>query len=799
MKYYVICFAFIVTSICKAQECTFTLLGELSDFHDGTPISAASIYIKNTDRYVTSDFDGKFKIENLCKENLTLVISHIGCETKTVNYMIQSDVFKSIDLEHHIEELDEVAVKGLGTKKESITAQETVLKSEVIERYSAASLGDVLKNIPGVSSINLGNTIVKPMINGMHSSRVLIINNSVRLQDQEWGIEHAPNIDINSADQISVIKGSGTLAYGGDAIGGIVVIKPANPILKDTLFGKTILGVQTNGRGYNMVTKLNKFYESGWYANIQGSYKKSGDFKAPDYYLTNTGMKSTGLATRLGKKNFETGFEVYYSFINNEIGILRSAHIGNLFDLRRSINSGQPFVINDFSYDINVPKQDIIHHIGKVNYYRRFQNFGKFNFQYDYQNNRRKEFDIRIGDRKKIPAVDLLLQTHSVQTGLRLDSNLDRIYNFGFLGRFQDNFATPDTGIRRIIPDYKKYDFGVFATTEWKLNDALALDAGIRYDFNLIDAKKFYLKSRWNSQGYDEDFSDIIIEEFSTQLLTNPKFDYHNISASAGMKYELNNKNQFILNYNLASRPPNASELFSDGLHHALARIEIGDIRFDKEVANRFSTSYEYTSKKFKLLTEVFYNRIQDYIYLRPFKDELDNRGAYGVWIYEQTDAELFGIDVSTTYEFTNNLKWQNKSSLIKGYDLKTDLPLIDIPSFNTVNQLTYSNKKWHNFKATLISEWVSEQNEYPNFNYEVLDQLTEELFEVDISTPPPAYHLLHFNSEVTVKTCKKTNLNIALGINNIFNTSYRNYLNGLRYYADDIGRNVTLQLKLNY
>lgn len=799
MRIYVFALLILSSAYSFSQECNYTFSGEILDFHNKVPISGAAIYIKALNTYVSSDIDGKFTIENLCAGELTLVISHIACETKTETFNVTQNVFKNITLEHHVEELGEVSVKTDASQPETKTAQETILKLNTIEKYSSQSLGDVLKEVPGVSSINTGNTIVKPMINGLHSSRILIMNNGVRLQDQEWGIEHAPNIDINSAHQISVIKGSGALQYGGDAVGGVIVLKPNRVINKDTLFGRTIIGGQSNGRGYNATSSLNKSFKTGWFANIQGSYKRNGDFESPDYSLTNTAMESNGMALRFGKKSFESGFEAYYSFINNNMGILRTSHIGNLFDLRRAINTGLPFVIDDFSYDINVPNQDITHHLAKINYYKRFQNFGKFNFQYDYQNNRRKEFDVRVGDRKKIPAVDLLLQTHTVLADLSLDSNLDRVYNFGLLGRYQDNFASPETGVRRIIPDYVKYDFGVYATTAWKLNDALVVDAGLRYDFNRIDAKKFYLKSRWNDQGYDVDFPDLVIADFPTQLLTNPKFDYHNISASAGLKYNLNTKNEFILNYSLASRPPNASELFSDGLHHALARFELGDIRFDKEIANRFSGSYTYTNQKFKLLTELFYNRIQDYMYLRPFSDDLDNRGAFGVWVYEQTNAELFGIDVNATYQFTDHFKWQNKSALIKGYDLKTDLPLIDIPSFNTVNQITYTKKDWYNFSASLKSEWVFEQNEYPDFNYEVIDQLTEQRFEVDISSPPPAYHLLHFNTEATFNTSQNTRLNIALGINNICNTTYRNYLNGLRFYADEVGRNITLQLKLNY
>lgn len=799
MKQFIFAVAIAFLGFGYAQDCNYTFLGELTDFHDGTPIISATIFIKEQDKYLTSDFDGKFKIEHLCEGPLTLTISHVSCEIKTVSYSIESNTSKKITLEHHTEELNEVSIVGLSNRKETKTAQETVINEKALSKYSALSLGDALKEVAGVSSLNTGNTIVKPMINGLHSSRLLILNNNVRLQDQEWGIEHAPNIDINSAGQISVIKGSGALAFGGDAIGGVIVINPERIIVKDTLYGKTSIGGQTNGRGYNISSTLNKNYSSAWFTQVQGSYKRNGDFTAPDYNLTNTGLESKGFSARFGKKKFESGFEMHYSYLNNQIAILGASHIGSIFDLESAINSGQPVLVRDFSYDIDAPKQDITHHLAKASYYKRFKNFGKVNLQYDYQSNQRLEFDRRIGDRRNIPAIDLTLQTHTILADVNLDANLARKVNFGFMGRYQDNFANPDTGVRRLIPDYQKYDFGVYTTTEWKVNTNLVFDAGLRYDFNRIDAKKFYLRSRWEERGYDVDFSDIIIEEFATQLLTNPIFEYHNISASAGVKYDLNSRSYISGNYALSSRPPNVSELFSDGLHHSAARFEIGDLRFNQEVANRVSATYAYNTSKLNFLAEVFYNTIRDFIYLRPFDFILTNRGPFPLWEYQQTNAEMFGIDLTTTYQLSDALELLNKTAFIKGYDLKTNLPLIDIPSVNTTNQITYTNKAWYNFLASLKSEWVFEQNEFPDFDFEVENQLTGEQIPIGISQPPPAYHLLHFSSEATFAVNENTSLNVRFAINNLLNTTYRNYLNRLRFFADDLGRNISLQLQLNY
>ncbi|TBN17404.1 TonB-dependent receptor [Hyunsoonleella pacifica] len=789
-----------IFSTVHTQNCNYTFIGEVIDFHDNTPMSGATVHIETLNRYTVADINGKFSIKDLCNGKLILVISHIGCETKRVEIHIIGDSYEKILMEHHTEELDEVSVKSNAVAKTTITGQETVIKSETLTRYSSLSLGDALKEVPGVSSINTGNTIVKPIINGMHSSRVMILNNGVRLQDQEWGIEHAPNIDINSANQISVIKGAGALAYGGDAIGGVVVINPSRALRKDTLYGRTISSWQSNGLGYNTSSTLNKNYKSGWFAQVQGSIKGNGDFKAADYNLTNTGSQSKGFTARFGKNKFQSGFEAYYSYLDNEIGILRSAHIGSIKSLANSINAARPLFVEDFSYNISQPKQEVSHHLFKASYYKRFKNFGKVDVQYDYQNNHRFEFDIRRGGRSIKPAIDLQLQTHTISLNAKKDNNLERKYSFGLLARYQDHFANPDTGVRRLIPDYDKYDFGGYLATEWKLNDRFIVDAGLRYDFSRIDAKKFYRTSAWEDRGYDIEFPELVIEVLRNQVLTDPTFDYHNISGALGVKYNFNANNYFLGNYTRSSRAPNPSELFSDGLHHSAARIEIGDLRIDSERSNRISGTYGYVSSKLNFQLESYYNQINNFIYIVPSPLGIVPliRGPFPIWEYIQTDAWFFGIDMNLNYQIAAQWNASHKSSFIKAYDKIADLPLIDIPPFTTLNSITYSNKNWHKFNASLNSEWAFEQNEFPyEFNYTV-PIANEDDIDVDLS-PPPGYHLMHFQSEITLPVFKQSSLNIRFSVDNIFNKSYRNYLNRLRFFADDLGRNFRLQLQLNY
>ncbi|WBX74708.1 TonB-dependent receptor [Tenacibaculum pacificus] len=802
MNFKSIVLMFLLWSYCSitiAQNCAYTLSGLVDDFHDKSPIVGATVFVKNQNKYTTTDVNGKFTINNLCKGVITIEISHLACDSKTLTLNINENIYKIIDLEHHIEELNEVNLKaktGLKTK----IAQETLINANTLEKFSSKSLGDAIKNIAGVSSINTGSTIIKPVINGLHSSRVLISFNNVRLQDQEWGIEHAPNIDVNAAETVSVIKGANALEYGGDAIGGVVIVNPSKVIInKDTLYGKTILSQQSNGRLLNFTTRLQKNFAKGLYINGQASYKRSGDFKAPDYYLTNTGIAAKAFTIGTGYKNFDKGFELFYSHLINKIGILSASHVGSASDLKDAINSDTPLKISDFSYTINNPKQQVTHQLFKASFYKRFKGLGKLSLQYDFQRNNRLEFDIRRGDNKNLAATDLLLKTHAFKANLNIDSKSFSSYKFGIAGSSQNNFPDPATKVKRIIPDYNKYTFSSYGIGDFKLENIL-LSAGVRYDFERINAKKYYQNSRWESLGYQNSFSHFIIEKDlqGSQLLVNPVFTYHNISTSLGVSYNINEKSSLLANYGLANRAPNASELFSDGLHHSASRIELGDLRLQTETSSRFSATYKFNHKKLNFSTEGFYNLIDNFIYIEPSGTELTQRGTFVIWDYKQINAVLFGVDTNINYQLNENIGISNKSSFIKGKDTSSKRNLVDIPPFKTVTQFTFNKMSWLNFHASVESEYNAKQNNFPNNNFEVFIPQTNTHELVDISTPPNAYHLLNFSSGVKFNL-SETNIGLTFSVDNMLNTSYRNYLNKQRYFTDDLGRNFNIQIKINY
>ena len=798
MKTWFIMFALVfVQSTVQAQKCNGVISGIVSDYHDKTILEGASItVVGNRELVFYTDDKGFFKIPGLCNGSYELEIYHPECQTVFMKVNLETSLDLNILLEHHLEELEEVKVVGNKITKTNSAVEET-LDVKTIEQFGSASLGDALKEINGISSLNTGANIVKPTIHGLSGSRVMVLNNGVRMQDMEWGAEHAPNVDVNAAGSISVIKGASALQYGGDAIGGVILIEQNRFQKKDSLFGKTILTGILNGRGGKVNTDLVKTYKNGWFVKGQASFKKLGDQEAPDYILSNTGVNEIGASLHFGKENFTSGWRGSYSYFNTEIGILTASHIGSVDDLIRAINDDEPTVVEPFTYSISSPRQEVTHHLGKFKYYKRFEGLGKLNVQYDYQSNRRYEYDIRTGDDKYKPSIDLKLTTHTLSTDFKIDSNSDYKMVFGVMGRYQDNFANPDTGVRRLIPDFEKMDAGVFSVIQYDLGNGLNFDGGIRYDYSKIDAKKYYRTSRWEERGYDEDFSDIIIRETgSSQYLTNPVFDYHNVSGTLGVKYKPDNQNTFTLNYALSNRAPNASELFSDGLHHSAARIELGDLRITSETSHKASLSISKEGDSWGYTLEPYANFINDFIYLEPTDVEYTVRGAFPVWEYHQTNASIIGLDLSLYSNWTKHWKTDHKFSLTKGKDTSEDEPLINIPAANIRNKVSYTTP-WKNLEVGLESKYVFKQNETPADIYVYSPEAGEDVL-LEINSAPAAYHILSLNSSMDFNFDKST-LTVSLIGTNILDVTYRDYLNRLRYFADDLGRNIILQFKLNY
>jgi|GEM_PF-3615559 len=103
--------------------------------------------------------------------------------------------------------IGEIVVTGV-RQQASINSVSNKIDESLIDRSMGKSLASILEHVSGVSSIQTGTTVAKPVINGMYGNRILIVNNGARQTGQQWGVDHAPEIDQNSSGSIEVIKGA---------------------------------------------------------------------------------------------------------------------------------------------------------------------------------------------------------------------------------------------------------------------------------------------------------------------------------------------------------------------------------------------------------------------------------------------------------------------------------------------------------------------------------------------------------------------------------------------------------------
>ena len=372
--------------------------------------------------------------------------------------------------------------------------------------------------------------------------------------------------------------------------------------------------------------------------------------------------------------------------------------------------------------------------------------------------------------------------------------------NTGFLVRYQNNDAIVNTGANTLIPDYNKYEVGTYAILDFAINETSEFSAGIRYDYSNIKARKWYVESDWTALNYD-----VLFPEFDTgivdglELLTRPEFSFNNFSTNLGYSKRFGEDYSFLFNYGLAQRMPNPSELFSGGLHHSAARIEIGFLTINKETANKFILSLEKNNEDFGFSISPYYKQINGFTQLIPTGIKTTIRGAFPVWEYHQVEARIFGVDVDINKKLASHFKYKGSLSVLQGDDLTNENPLIHMPSANFSNSIRYSNNDFHQLKIGVHQKTVLQQNRFPDYNFTTLNPVTQQQVFVDISATPPSYTLFGFSSSAVFNPFKKGSMEVGFTIDNLFNVSYRENLNRLRYFADDLGRNYNLKIKINY
>ncbi|CAN5388954.1 TonB-dependent receptor [soil metagenome] len=757
----------IVSFALHAQaDCTLKLSGQVIDSETKQPLPFANVFIKGITKGSVATAEGNFMIESICAGRYVFECSFVGYHTVLVEFNMTSDAVHNFTLSPESTTMNEIVVKGEKEDNRPLVSQlKTEIKGENLIKARGESLGEALKSVTGVYTLQSGPTIFKPVIHGMHSNRILIFNNGVRQEGQQWGSEHAPEIDPFVATQLSVIKGAASIRYGSDAIGGVILVEPASlPDSKGISGEVKVVGASNNGMGVLSGILQGGFDKklSGLSWRVQGTYRRAGNSKTPGYYIENSGFEEINFSSALSYKHNNSGGEVYYSQFNTRLGIFSGTHAESVADLKAAIERPEPITPSYFSYSIDRPYQQVQHDLFKGSVYHVFKNESRLDVVFASQQDVRSEYDYVPLSGRLNPELYLKLVSHTLDIIYKHKAVNKYSGMVGFNGITQGNVRQYEM----LIPNFRNYGGGLFYIGKWT-SDRLTLEAGTRFDYRWLRA--------------------YTLDNNTAQVIT-PTWEFNNLTGTIGSQYYIKPNLSWTVNVGTAWRAPSINELLSQGVHQSAVAYEIGNPNLHSERAYNFTSSLHFEGKRLHVELGLYNNIIDGYIFLKPDLQFIHTvRGSYPTFTYTQVDAVFRGVDLSGTYDLTDSLSFTSKISLLYAYNNTIDDYLQLIPANRFENSLRYGLGSHGSFKNLYIGVtdiYVMRQQRVPANS--------------DYLEPPPDYMLVNANLGFSLPLGKHL-MNVSLSANNLLNHAYRDYMDRFRYFTDEPGTNFTIKLQIPF
>jgi len=768
---------FFVSSL-RAQDCALRIDGQVLDGTTQLPLAYVSVYMQERGLGVYTDLEGNFTLTDVCAEEYHLLFSHIGCESEEISLEISRDTFLTVRLSHSAISLERVIIQE--SDASSISQASGTVKRQAIEDGAHKSIADLLEDESGVSLLKTGSNLSKPMVHGLYGNRLIMLNHGVPQAGQQWGNDHSPEIDPLTTDKITILKGATSLEYAPGGMGSVVMVEPQSLGTEPHLHGRAHLAYEGNGRGTTANVRLQKASPLlAW--SLTGTWKRYGDRRTPDYFLRNTGTREFNLAGQLKRQWNDKSFtDLYISNYSTQIGVLRGSHIGSTNDLKEAIQRDVPFFTEEkFSSAIDAPRQEVNHQLIKVSHRQYFSDERRIEVLLSTQRNERDEYDVRRGGRTDRPT--LRLEQWTLQGDLKyIYESHDWNYRLGTQNSLTLNKNLDNTGVLPLIPDYNSWKSGAYVTGVRQLGHAsesghrAKLDMGVRYDYE-------YQSVAFISRGSPPEVIRYVNQ-------------YHNFSSLAGINFTPISKHDLALHIGYAMRNPAVNELYSNGLHQGVSGIEEGDPELTPEASVKATLEYDWTpSNAFSLSVLAYYQSFTNYIYLQPQEEaRLTIRGAFPVFTFKQTDASLKGLDLSMKASLGRALVTTVRYSYVHGRDRSQDIPLVYVPPADLYHRITYRSprsvrilgRQWEQLELQAHQRYVARQSRL--------------LESQDFLAPPDAYYLLGASFSATT-IFPHTKVRVYSEVNNLLDTSYRNYLNRQRYFADDLGRSIVLGLHVYF
>jgi len=753
--------------------------------NDKRPLAGVFVFLHELQLSAITNPDGTYHFKHIAPGHYHIHYAMDGYMPEVVDVTISNQDLKlEVELMTDINKLPEIVLKAdlfkIQEEESSLLIKE--VDQVFINRHAGSTLANTLDQLEGISVINQGVGVSKPVIRGLSFNRITVVEQGIKQEGQQWGADHGLEIDQYAVEKLDILKGPASLVFGSDAMGGVINIRNN----MDLLPGQKEFTIKPIYQSVNQSRGLTGAFKSGVGSlvyKVQGTFTNYNDYTIPADSFTYLGFR---MPIENGKLKNTAGKERH---INSTIGVVKNWGHSHLtvsnYNQRVGVFPGATGFARGYSIkqdqanNIELPSQSINHFKVLSNSLIK-KGSDRLEVDLGFQQNSRKEFESPVShgfpvDLKDSLGIEMQLSTWSINA--RLKHNLADNWEC-WIGTQSDYKQNNVSGFDFIIPSYQQVQSGLFLINQWKLSEKYILNAGIRSDYANQKASQV-------NQPFYHQFQVLDTIERSPEISKN----YLNASGSLGLSYIPNSTFNFKANVGKTFRLPSMAELTSNGAHHGTFRFEKGDENLNSENGYQLDLGVVVEKRRIHFTLTPFVNYFSNFIYLSPsnrFASATIDGTVYPyavggqLYQYKQNRALYYGGEFALHYHHKSNIVLGINGDLVINKNLDTGLPLPFTPAPSLNPSIFYeldSLKSIHEFYIGFTAKIAAAQNRVDRNERTTPDS---QIVDFSMGWAMGKKHTVLFNFQ----------------IQNIFNTTYYNHLSRYRILnLPEPGRNFVVAL----
>ena len=666
----------------------------------------------------------------------------------------------STDVFYRHLQLNEVTVTGVAgdTKLKHATAPISIISPQELRSTASTNIIDAIARQPGVSQLTTAGSISKPIIRGLGYNRVVVMSEGVRQEGQQWGDEHGIEVDGSSVNSVEILKGPASLMYGSDAMAGVVILHAQPTLVEGEMRANVSTEYQTNNGlfSYNLSMAGNQkgfVWDARFSDKMAHAYTNKYDgYVTGSQFRERAGRLMLGLNKSWGHSRLIwTAYHLTPSIVEGE----RDPETGELVCTTDNVKT----------YSKALPFQQVKHYKAVWDNSLNLKS-GNLKAIIGYQQNRRQEYE------ESMEEYDLFFKLHTLTYDLRYITNEFSGWKLstGIGGMYQKSI---NEGEEYLIPDYRLFDIGLYATATKAFGDSWTLNGGVRYDHRRLHG-------------------DELMEDGNLRFIDFTRH-FNGFSGSIGAIWNVNEHFNLRLNLARGFRTPNMSELASNGVHEGSVRYELGNQHLKAEYSWQADLGLDFTSHYVSAQLAFFANRIDNYIFTRRLLEEMEE--GYLTYAYTQGDARLLGFEAGIDFHPIHSVHFQNTFSYVDAQQLHQSadrkyLPFTPAPRWTSElkwelfhhTHSTVSTHAAHEYVHAHPKRGVALNNGYIALGLDCYMKQTHIYSADDTETVTPGYALLSLSAGTDIQVKGKKIAELYVTADNLLNKAYQSHLSRLKY-----------------